>query len=45
MEAGVFRVPMKSPDDISGVVELLESGQCHAQDMAPSVLILKIGGI
>ncbi len=33
MEAKVFRVPMKAPDDISGVVALIESGQCRAQDV------------
>jgi cyanuric acid amidohydrolase len=33
MEAGVFRIPMKSPDDIGGVIELIDSSQCLAQDV------------
>ena len=33
MQAQVFRVPMASPDDISGVVELIDSGRCGAEDV------------
>ena len=33
MEAKAFRTPMTSPDDISGVIDLIESGQCRAQDV------------
>ena len=33
MQAQVFRVPMASPDDISGVVELIDSGWCGAEDV------------
>ncbi|HJM41754.1 MAG TPA: ring-opening amidohydrolase, partial [Nitrospinota bacterium] len=33
MRAQVFRVPMASPDDLSGVVELIDSGRCRAEDV------------
>ncbi|MEE8110524.1 MAG: ring-opening amidohydrolase [bacterium] len=33
MRAEVFRVPMRSPDDIRGVVDLIDSGQCRAEDV------------
>ncbi len=33
MQAQVFRVPMASPDDISGVVGLVETGRCRAEDI------------
>ncbi len=33
MEAKVFRVSTKSPDDIGGVVELVESGRCRPEDV------------
>lgn len=33
MLASAFRVPMKSPDDIAGIVELIEGGLCLAQDI------------
>ncbi len=33
MQAKVFRVPMGSPDDISGVVDLIESGACQPEEV------------
>lgn len=33
MEAKVFRVPMRAPDDIQGVAELVESGRLRAEDV------------
>lgn len=33
MRAQVFRVPMASPEDVSGVVSLMDSGECRAEDI------------
>lgn len=33
MRAKVFRVPMRSPEDISGVVSLIEDGMCKPEDV------------
>ncbi|MFQ5913428.1 MAG: ring-opening amidohydrolase [Nitrospinota bacterium] len=33
MRAEVFRVAMASPDDVSGVIELIDSGRCKAEDI------------
>ena len=33
MQAQLFRVATHGPDDISGVVELIESGECQAEDV------------
>ena len=33
MKADLFRVSMDSPDDISGVVALIEDGKCRPEDV------------
>ncbi len=33
MQANLFRVPMDSPDDISGVVALIEDGKCRPEEV------------